>query len=236
MSDLITVQGVVLSAMPVGDYDKRIVLLTRERGKISAFAKGARRQNSPFMAAANPFVFGSFTLYEGRTSYNLNQVSVQHHFLELADYFGKEGTDEKEMMNLLYVTIKAILNPHIEDRLVRCIYELRTMVIQGVMPQLFQCAGCGRELTEEETGELFFSQDEHGILCADCSRMAMDRKRISAAALYAMRYIAVSPLAKLYTFTVRDDVLRELERHIYRYTELNTDKRFKSLEILELMR
>ena len=218
MSDLITVQGVVLSAMPVGDYDKRIVLLTRERGKISAFAKGARRQNSPFMAAANPFVFGSFTLYEGRTSYNLNQVSVQHHFvelatqqpgvyygyyfLELADYFGKEGTDEKEMMNLLYVTIKAILNPHIEDRLVRCIYELRTMVIQGVMPQLFQCAGCGRELTEEENGELFFSQDEHGILCADCSRMAMDRKRISEAALYAMRYIAVSPLAKLYTFTV----------------------------------
>lgn len=248
MSDLITVQGVVISAMPIGEYDKRIVLLTRERGKISAFAKGARRVNSPFMAAADPFVFGTFTLYEGRSSYNLNQVSVTHHFvelakmqpgiyygyyfLELADYFGREGTDEREMMNLLYVTVKAILNPHVEDELVRCIFELRAMAEEGYCPELFSCVSCGKEENQEE---MFFSQTQHGILCASCAPGVRDAVKISRAALYAMRYIVSAPMGKLYTFAVSPEVLSELKKIIYVYTERNTDKRFKSLEILNMM-
>lgn len=251
MSDLITVQGVVLSAMPVGEYDRRIVLLTRERGKISAFAKGARRQNSPFMAAANPFVFGTFTLFEGRSSYNLNQVSVSRHFaelageqpgiyygyyfLELADYFGREGTDEKEMLNLLYLTVMALLNKSIDDRLVRCVFELRTMTIQGMMPALFSCVCCGKETDGEE---LFFSQDSHGLVCRECLKTGevLDARRISPGVLYAMQYIVRAPMGKLYTFAVNEEILKELEQHIHTYTALNTDKKFKSLQILEMMR
>ncbi len=249
MSDLITVQGVVLLAAPVGEYDKRIVLLTRERGKISAFARGARRPNSPFMAAANPFVFGTFTLYEGRSSYNLNQVSVTNHFvelagmqpgiyygyyfLELADYFGREGTDEREMMNLLYVTVKALLNPKIDQRLVRCVYELRTMAEQGLCPQVFECAACGHETEEKEP--VFFSQKEHGILCGSCAMGGRDAARLSGAALFAMRFIIQAPMGKLYTFKLTEEVLKELEYHVGRYTAQNTDKSFRSLDILEMM-
>lgn len=136
-------------------------------------------------------------------------------------------------MNLLYVTVKALLNPHIEDRLIRCIFELRMMVVQGMGPSLFNCTGCGKQPGEEE--KLFFSQEAHGILCKECLRQVKDGGRISQSALYVMRYAAVADLGKLYTFTVKEEVLVELERFIHKYIAKNTDKKFKSLEILEIM-
>ena len=101
------------------------------------------------------------------------------------------------------------------------------------MPQLFQCVSCGKECTEEES--YYFSQEQHGILCRRCSFGKGSAVRISSAALYAMQYMAGAVMGKLFLFTVTEDVLRELEFIIHTYTSKNTDRRFKSLEILEMM-
>ena len=145
MREPINVSGMVLSASPVGEYDKRVVILTRELGKTTAFARGARRMKSPLMAVSNPFVFGEFQVYEGRDSYTLSGANIKEYFLdlaqmqpgvyygfyflELAEYFGQEGNDETQMLNLLYVTMNAIRRGKQDLRLVRCIFELRTITI-----------------------------------------------------------------------------------------------------------
>ena len=71
MTGQVKLTGMVLAAMPVGEYDRRLTILTKERGKISAFARGARKPTSALLASSQPFSFGEFILYEGKSSYNV---------------------------------------------------------------------------------------------------------------------------------------------------------------------
>ena len=81
-SDPLTVTGLVLSSRPAGEYDRRIVLLTRELGRISCFANGARRLNNP-LASVDSFCFGTFTLREGRSAYAIQEARITARFTEV---------------------------------------------------------------------------------------------------------------------------------------------------------
>ncbi len=245
MNQSITVTGMVLSATPIGEYDKRIVILTKEKGKISAFAKGARRQNSPLMGVTTPFAFGQFELYEGRTSYNVMQANISNYFMELstdfegayygfyllevADYFTKEYNDEREMLKLLYQTMRALAANTIDRQLVRYIFELKALVINGEAPEVFRCANCGAD----DRG-MVFSSKNHGTICLACEAIAPDGIPVGGATLYTLQYIVSSSIEKLYTFAVSDEVLVELGNVLGQYTAIQIDKHFKSLEILEM--
>ena len=239
------VTGIVLSVTPIGEYDKRVVILTKEKGRISAFDKGARRPNSQFGGAVSPFCFGEFTLYEGRNSYNIMQVHISNYFQELkndmeatyygfyfmefAEYYTREQNDETEMLKLLYQTFRALTKKNISNELIRCIYELKAVYINGEGPQVFQCVKCGN-------GEapFIFSVRQGGIICKNCIKEVNDVVEIDTSTLYAMQYIAGSSIEKLYTFTVSENVLKKLKKIVSGYLSFYVDKTFKSLEILEI--
>lgn len=205
--------GMVLKAVPVLDTDKRITILTKERGKVGAFARGAKRQGSRFMAATEPFVYGKFRLYEGKNAYNLSDVKVEQYFetlredfesvfyavyfADVADYYTRENNDEKEMLKLLYMSLKALSVPSIPNELVQYIFEMKTLVVNGEFP---------------------------GVL---------SQHPLSESAVYAIQYIQNSPIEKLYTFTVSEEVLAQLERECDVYRKKYIGHNFKSLEILK---
>ena len=215
MQEFIFVTGMILKQTPVGEYDRRICLLTKERGKISAFARGARKPGSKMAAGTNPFSFGTFKLYEGKSSYTLADADIQNYFPELmsdyvgayygmyfaevADYYTRENNDERQMMKLLYQSLRALCSPVLPNPLVQSVFELKAIAVNGEFP---------------------------GI--------PTDRK-LEESTIYALRYIVESPVEKLYTFTVAESVLQELRQIAKEYRERILDRKFKSLEILKTL-
>lgn len=213
MQEYIEITGMILKAEPIGEYDRRVVILTKERGKLSAFAKGARRQGSRLLAATNPFSFGSFRLYAGRSSYSLFEANISNYFeglrtdfegayygmyfLEVMDYYTRENNEDKEMLKLLYQSLRAIMHEKLPNNLVRYIFEMKAMVLNGEFP------GVPKEGSFEDSTR------------------------------YAVNYIMTAPVEKLYTFTVTDTVLGQLKEIADEYRKRYVDKAFKSLEILE---
>lgn len=242
----IVLTGMVLSTAPVGEYDRRVVILTKEQGKISAFARGARRPNSPLVGAVNPFSFGEFTLYQGRTSYTIQSASISNYFAELredvvgayygfyfmefAAYYTRENNDEREMLKLLYQTLRALINPHIPDLLIRYIFELKALCINGQAPQVYQCVICG-----DKERPAVFSAAEGGLVCSECSGDVIDGMVLDQSTLYSMQFIESSKIEHLYTFTVKEKVLKELGTVMDRLRAVYVDRKFKSLEILETL-
>ncbi len=213
MQDFIYVTGMIIKQAPVGEYDRRICLLTTDRGKISAFVKGCRKSGSRLAGAANPFSFGVFKLYEGKSSYTVAEADIRNYFEELrkdyvaayygmyfaeiADYYTRENNDEREMMKLLYQSLRALCVESIPNPLVRYIFEIKSIVINGEFPGVPE----GWPLQESTR--------------------------------YAVNFIAESPVEKLFTFAVSAEVLEELGQLSAHFCNKAFDRAFKSLEVLE---
>ena len=202
----------IIRTSPVGEYNKRLVILTAEAGKITAFARGARKVGNRLMGITEPFCFGKFKLIEGKDAYTLTDADISRHFeelrtaydatvmasyfLEVADYYTRENMEAYEELNLIYASILALISGKFDFRLVRCIYEIKSLVIAGEFP---------------------------GI--------PTDRK-YSETTSYTVDRIVNSSVHELFTFTVSDEVIDELEHICGKLMKNMVDRKFNSVRLM----
>ncbi len=248
MYENITVHGIVLDTSLLKEYDKRLVILTSELGRITVFANGARRKNSQFTAVSQKFVMGSFILRPGRTSYTLVGSEIKETFQELSrdieavtyasyacevtEHFTAEGVGGKDELNLLYVTFKAILAGRQSLELIRSIFEIKLMDIEGLGLEMNKCV-----LTGSDKNLDYISLEDGGIISGDIlsgnnSSRVKRPMPVSGDVKYAIQYILSRNLSEVYSFDVSVYVAEELAEISSRYIELHSDRHFKSLDIL----
>ncbi len=245
MADQTKISGIILSVYPVGESDRRLTILSKERGKVQVFARGCRKVKSPLHAIAQPLVAGEFMIRDSRTySYlasgegkdfypelkeDLESIYYSTYFAELAEYFTVEAQDERQVLNLLSVTFSAMKKRLVPFKLIRGIYELKLLQIQGLGMQCFYCLACGRE-----TDLMRISFEDGGLYCTDCGKKHFSRD-ISPKTVYALQYVTAAPLGRLYAFRLEEHVEEEFLWAAGHYFRAHADHHFRSEAMLDLL-
>ena len=168
-------RGVVLRTYKLGEADRIVTFLTRDRGKVRAVAKGVRKTKSRFGGRLEPPSHVELLLYEGRELDIVTQAETLDHFgplrddyerlsravsmLEAADHVVQERQANPRLYRMLVGALQALASR--DTPLVVPAFFLKVLSLEGYRPQVDECALCGAE-----DGLVSWAIEEGGLRCS----------------------------------------------------------------------
>ena len=249
MERSVRVQALVLSHNDFGEADRYIKLLTPDRGKISALAKGVRKMNSRKAGHLEPFTIISAQLVQGKgSSWIISQVSTIESFpgltdnlestchaayvSELTDRFATEEYSNFELYKLAVETMRRLSK--ITDHFpVLRYFDFRLLDLAGFRPQLHSCVRCGNEIIEEQQ---FFSNILGGVVCPKCGMKESGIVSISSRSLKYFRYYQTHNFSQAAAAGWPADLRQESEIILTNYLTYFAEKKINSQIFLNCIR
>src|SRR4051812_13548621 len=158
-----TSEALILRTYKLGEVDRIVVFLTRDRGKKRGVARGARRVRSRFIGALEPMTRAGVAYYEReqRELVRINYVeplrsplsaasgeALGHvgYFAELIDEWAPESHADERLFRLGASVTDAIAGGAPIEPLARYV-EYWILRLGGVYPSLASCPGCAEPFT-----------------------------------------------------------------------------------------
>ena len=240
------VEAVVLRHADWGEADRLLTLYTRERGKVRAIAKGARKIRSRKAGHLEPFTHVTLQLARGHDllivtqadtldAYlaihaNLIKTSYAAYAVELLDRFTYEEDTENYHIFRLLTEALARLEQEADPWLALRYYEVCLLDILGYRPHLFECANCGRQIKAEDQ---FFSTIQGGVLCPACGKGLPGVWSVSVEALKYLRHFQRSDYAAAQRARPTPEVRDEVETLLQKYVTHLLERELNSPEFIK---
>lgn len=200
------VLAVVTRAVNYRDHDRVLTLVTRTRGRLTVTAHGCRKPQSRLMPCVQPFCYGEYELGERGGRHYVRACELRENFYALrldpqvltaasmacvaAEEFANPEEDNARHFALLLYTLDALCQPGCDVPGVLVFFFLKLFTFSGYRPQADACVHCGN--TEHLVR---YDAQEGGAVCTTCAPQALTARRISAAALQALRALPDVPSA-----------------------------------------
>jgi len=241
-----TSEALILRTYKLGEVDRIVVFLTRDRGKKRGVAKGARRARSRFIGALEPMTRADVAYYEReqRDLVRINYVELTRsplsgasgdalghvgYFAELIDEWAPESHADERLYRLGSSMTEAIAAGAPVEPLARY-FEYWLLRLQGVYPSLASCPGCAEPLLG---GAVMPARDDL-FVCPTCAPAGGSSVGIEA--LKFLKAAGATAPDRLDALALQPRASRELETVHRRLLSLHLEKELKSARVLREMR
>ncbi len=237
--------GLVLRQVKVGEADQILTLLTPDRGVISASARGSLHLKNKRFSACGLFCYSEFSLSSGRNAWFVDDAQIVRGFHNLSSSVAVYGlatylaeltieqipadTQSDAQLRLLLNSFYMLNEGKRPLRQVKAIYELRSMVLEGYMPNILACADCGRY----EGGNFRLGPQDGILLCEECAGKRNLRANLDPGALFALRHICLCEEKTLFNFKLKPECLLTLGETSEEYCLSHIEHTPKSLRFLK---
>jgi DNA repair protein RecO (recombination protein O) len=241
-----TSEALILRTYKLGETDRIVVFLTRDRGKKRGVAKGARRARSKFIGALEPMTRAGVAYYEReqRDLVRINYVeptrsplsaatgdALAHvgYFAELIDEWAPEAHADERLYRLGSSVTDAIAGGAPIEPLARY-FEYWILRLQGVYPSIGSCPACAEPLA----GGVVMPPRDDFFVCRTCAPHG--GTAVGVEALQFLRASGGTAPDRLGALPLNTRAARELETVHRRLLSLHLEKELKSARVLREMR
>lgn len=247
---LYSADALVLRTYKLGEADRIVVFLTRDRGKKRGVAQSARRPRSRFVGALEPLteVRVAYFEKEQRELVNLNYaepvrspmattnpeaLGYSAYFAELLDAVAADADPDERLYRLGTATLEAVTAGGPVSPLARY-FECWLLRLQGVYPADVACAECGTDFLTDDGA--YLAIDGHGFVCRTChGAQGTDDRFLSARALGFIRAARRVRPVDAAALGASEAVLRELEVAHRALLGSHLDRQLKSVRVVQAL-
>ena len=217
-------EAIVLDCLEHGESDVILTFLSRDAGRLSAIAKGAKRSKKRFVNKLELFSFLHLTyqtspnrslsflsdaeLYTSfpniRRNFDLYTVaSVVREFLLITV---REGETDDQLFRLSLWAFHNI-DRRLQPLATLTLFLINFYEIIGYRPDFNICNSCNSQTTANN--RYSFDTTTGGLICQDCSHPGQRLIRISRGTIKMLRSAQTQPLERLHRLKISGSILQE---------------------------
>ena len=246
---VIQTDALVLREQNIGENDRLVTLLTRDKGIIRAFAKVAGKAKSGLQSATQPLCYSRFSIHIGKNAnrireaeavevyfglrQDIEKVALAQYFTQLVSEVAPEGNESDELLKIMLNTLHFLHNGKKKPEQLKAIVELRVACMCGYMPLIEQCNRCG-----DNSSEKYIFDFINGVLM--CEKCGVNPRGayavVGGSVLTALRYITEADVSKLFSFNMSDDSFRVLGEVTEKYLLSQLQRSFSALDFYKTVK